>query len=317
VTPNGTDKENVSPSTGTPSNGKKSLHLLESSCAEVEAQLEDLVASTERELSEIQAAFLSTSDELLRAAQHKEDLDCKAIATVNKLQDRFQGNLRELAEARVRRASTEATRCSTISADLEGDLLALGQRLPELVAEGAAQLAEVRDGLEAQRLQRQETGNSAARSVEGRLKTLREDIASQASGLVQLRETASKRWQEDVEEFNKHIEEEKSQRRKAQSAMMEVVNRLRVSLEASAEVSDHVSAKSLFQAPRTPTRRNSNAGTPAAPTSLPAQEATRSCPTLWGTSSSTPLNASTCSGTNGTPRRSALPAPPVVATRDW
>jgi hypothetical protein len=322
------DKENATPP-GTPAGCKKSLRILEAAVREVEAQLDELLTQSDRELSELRAVFSMARDEVLQATRSSEEADAQAVADVQSLQDRFHGRLRELTEARARGFKAQVTECGAIATDLDGEVLALGEQLHDLVGQCSSQIADARNTLEAQRLQRQEASNVAARTVEdflqetqaphlqGRLKALREEVSSEAGAAAQLREVSSKRWEVAIQSINEFLEDERQERVSRHKGLAEVVDRLRVSLEATAEANDPVVSQNLFRTPLSPVRTTGFANTPAAPTSLPTslQEANRTSRTPLRSGSSltaitTPLNTSGCSGSIGTPTRS-LPAPPV------
>jgi len=311
------DKENNGPmSPGSPS--KKSLSALESAYAEVDSELQEFVSFADAEVGDLRAAFAATLEEVVHTRRVTSETDRQAIADEQTLQEQFHGRVRGLTEARLRRSSAEATNCSTAVAELETELLAIGEGLPDSLGQVAAEIAEARDTLEAQRLQRQEAGNEAQRSVEARLKAFREEISVEANSLVHLRDGASQRFREGMEELQATLVEETAQRKQAQLAMTEVVHRLQLSLEVSAEIIDPTPARLLPT--RTPPRTPVNATPPPAPMSFPGHEAlghsTRpSRPALWGgiSGSTTPVNSSRSS----TPRRTALPAPPVMSGREW
>lgn len=257
---------------------------------EIESQLRNFLSIADAEVEELRAAFASTSDEVVSVTSAGAEAERQANVDAQAIQDRFQSRVRELAEGRVRRANAQATECGAEVAEMEGELLAMGERLPD-VGQCSLQLAEVRDCIEAQRLQRQEAGNKAARDVEGKLKSLREELSAEAASLARLRDIASRRLQEGLEEAQAKLGEETAQRKARHGALVEVVHRLQTSLEASVEIEEPSAASFLRMTPtRTPGERST----------------TRK--SLWG-------GSNTATPANSTPRRS-LPAPPAMTGRE-
>lgn len=313
-TPCSNEKENVSPTPpGTPT--RKNLTMLEAALAEVEGSLQQLLSLSETELEELRVAVAVTSEEVERSTYATADADRQAGADVQALHEHFQSCLRGLTEASQRRSSEEATTAGALVAELQGELLSLGDRLPEAAAQCGAQIAEVRDAIEAQRIQRQEAGNEAAQVVEGRLKALREELSEEAAALEGLKEDAPLRFLGDMQELQGSLKEETAQRKNRHAALREVVQRLSLSLEVSAEplMGEAAMAKLHRTPPRTPVNSKIAATTPAAPVILPGQEAPRMARSgLWSSGATTPT-----ASRSGTPRRTALPAPPSMSGREW
>merc|ERR1719162_952295 len=169
--------------------------------------------------------------------------DRQAANDAQSLQELFQGRLRALAEGRIHGANAQATHSSVALAESEKELLAIGSQLPETTGEFATQLGDVRDMIEAQRIKRQEAGNEAARSVEVRLKALRDDLSAETASLSRLKDVVPQRFREQTEALQAQLKEETTQRKTSQQALREVVQRLQVSLEASADMSDRSPAR--------------------------------------------------------------------------
>jgi maltooligosyltrehalose synthase len=281
---------------------------------EIDAQMQHLLESSDAELGGLKAAFVTTREEVVYAQRVTAEAERQAAAGVKALQEHFQGCLRGLTEARLRRSSAEATDCGAVVTELENELLSIGEQLP--VAEFAGQLADVRDAIEARRIQRQEAGNEASRAVEARLKSLREDLSAEAACLARLRDDAPRRFRQDIEELQAKLKEDSVERKSQHRALTEVVHRMQKSLEVSVGEIHEPTSTRLLRTPRTPVNTTPSASTPAAPHSIPGQEGARSTRTaLWGgVSSETPVSSASRSGT---PRRTALPAPPSMSGREW
>lgn len=314
-TPGSNEKENATPlSPGTPS--KKNLSLLEASAADLEAQLQQLLSLADAELTELGAAFAVTHEEVTRSTHSAEEADHQEAANVQGLQEHVQGQLRRLAEARTRLSSEQALHSGAVVAEMQGELLTVSQRFPDIAGVCATQFAEVRDAIEAQRLQRQEAGNEAAQGVEARLKVLREGLSAEAAGVAFFKDSATHRFWEGVEELQKELQEETSQRKGRHVALTEVVRRACASLEVSAEIGEP-SLACMQRTPRTPAKASRAAATPAAPVTLPDHDAPRMARTasgacLWGSASGGITPVSSVASRSGTPRRTALPAPPSI-----
>merc|ERR1719162_2054197 len=134
--------------------------------------------------------------------------DRQAANDAQSLQELFQGRLRALAEGRIQSTNTEATHSSVALAESEKELLTIGSHLPETAGEFATQLGEVRDAIEAQRINRQEAGNEAARAVEVRLKALREDLSAEAASLCRLKDVVPQKFREQAEALQAQLKEE-------------------------------------------------------------------------------------------------------------
>lgn len=214
-----------------------------------------------------------------------------------------------MAEARLRASSEQAASSGLMVAELQNELVAIGDGLPEAISKSASQLAELREAIEAQRLQRQEASNAAALAVEDRLKSLREDLASEVASVGCMKEMATQRLSEQIEEQRAMLSEETAQRKSRHVALTEVVHRLQASLEVSAEMTEP-SRGQLHSTPRTPVNATLGATTPPAPVGLPGQEGPRIGRSgLWG--GATPVSGGSRSGT---PQRK-LPAPPTITTQ--
>lgn len=309
----GAEKENISPTNpGTPS--AKNLAALESSLGEVESQLQHFLSMSEQELGELRAAFEITREEIVQSGRSYKESERQAAADVQTLQESFQASLRGLAEARLRLSGAQATNSGAIVAELQGELLAIGEGLPDAAGLCSTQIAEVRNAIEAHRLRRQEAGNETAHEVEVHLKALREEISSEATAVASFKDAASQQFVHGIKELQTELKEEATQRKSRYVALTEVVHRMQTSLEVSAEEYG-LTPPRLMRTPRTPVSSTPAVGTPAAPATLPGSEVARAARTgLWGTVSGTTTPSASRSST---PRRTALPAPPLMHGREW
>jgi len=287
--PTSLEKENVNPTPpSTPS--KKSVALLENQMEEVEIQIEELADSAQQELSQLHADFGDMQMQMMRLSEEEADANRKAAMENKAALDRWQSSLRKMSEARLHTANTQATTSRGKLADLEGGILALGEQTPDVMRH-ASQLTEIRDMLEAQRLQRHEAGNAAQRAVEAQLRSLREEVSEQGQQLAALRDATSRQLAQCTEELRTSLQDESSVRIDRYKALREVVDRVVVSLEARVEA----------RPSKTPPRSAQSLRT------LEASKVARTTPRA----SSTLIGSSPCSSRSATPRRSTLPAPPA------
>lgn len=312
ASPFGSEKENVTPgSPGTPSH--KGFAALESMCAEVENQLEQYLSTCDVDLGELRAAIAATQEEVAQRMSRTVEADRQAAHGLKVLQENFQSQLRGLSEARLQCSNVQATDSSAAVAKLQSELLALGSGLPGATDKCSKQLSEVRDAIEAHRLQRQEAGNEASRAVESRLKALRSEISAETGNLGRLKDAFPQQFRKHVEDLQADLKCETQQRRQSQAALKEVVKRLQTSLEASAENLMEPSPARLL---RTPTRSRNVSPRHATSVTQPGKEASRaSRSALWGATSgaTTPVSTSR----SGTPTRLPAPPPASATGQNW
>eukprot|EP00929_Paragymnodinium_shiwhaense_P004623 TRINITY_DN10572_c0_g1_i5.p1 TRINITY_DN10572_c0_g1~~TRINITY_DN10572_c0_g1_i5.p1 ORF type:complete len:723 (-),score=122.85 TRINITY_DN10572_c0_g1_i5:449-2575(-) len=217
--------------------GSKNLAAATANVVEFEESLAEHTAWGERQLAELRAAFNKQQAALASLAQRTAESESRATTSSRKISDRSFERIREAASERSRGTQTQASASNTCFARVQAEIQDLGKSgLPE-PRRLAAQLAEVKEGLEAGRLHRQEVGSAAAQALDARLRRMREDVDKEAGAVVALRDAISRRLSVYSEETRLQLEEERRQRKDRYRAMTEVVERLRSQLESSLESS--------------------------------------------------------------------------------
>lgn len=245
---------------------KKTMSTLEAAIAEVDRRLEHAHTQAVDEVARVQASFSTAQQHVAQMAEKAVEAERQAAAAVGSLQEHWNGRLREVAEDRARAMGAQATRSNATISQLQSELREIEEQLPD-VGLCSLQLNELRDGLEEERLRRCAAADAATRSIEDRLQSLREALEEEGGSLLHLRESIGHRLSQHVEELRAELQEERQAREDRHTAMSQVVDRLRVSLEASVEAAEV--GEPPPQHPRAP-RYAATTPTPAPPPAPPS-----------------------------------------------
>jgi len=216
-----------------PGDGKcGSLSLLEDSLAEAENELTRVCAWAEQEISALQDTVSTVERNVAAMAQRGVEFEQKATLETKRVQDRWQQRLNEVKGQRSSGDSAQTTTINSKFNDLAMKIneLSLVKPYPTRIGD---KLKDFRDGLQAGRLKRQEVGSGAAQALDKRLQRFRKSVEQEATCLAKMREDVARRLSEGLEELRSTLEEEKCQRRDRHSALAQVVERVRSSLEAA------------------------------------------------------------------------------------
>lgn len=229
----GAEKENRITPTSTPpcTPCDRNPKALEASIGQLEQSIQHSHAGIAEEITKLQDSFVVVQQRAALMAEQALEAERKKSATVSALQDRLLDQLREVAEERVRGVNAQEFAMSALFAELQGELRATQGLLPD-VSQCSSQLNEVWNHLQAERLHRCEATDAAAQAVEARLQKLRESVEQEHGALTAVRDGIARRFTERMQVVRRHLEEEQCQRRERHSALVEVVDRFRVSLES-------------------------------------------------------------------------------------
>mmetsp|Transcript_106141 Transcript_106141/g.269555 ORF Transcript_106141/g.269555 Transcript_106141/m.269555 type:complete len:350 (-) Transcript_106141:95-1144(-) len=186
-----------------------------------------------QDLASAKASLESVFDTATRWQHNVKDADRKAELAWVELQDGVRERLRALELERVRAAGMQAAAAGEAAAGLQGELGLLEELLPD-VGGLAAELDQIRDGLEGERLLRREASEVAARALEGRLRGARLAVDEECAALDGMRDGFQRHLSNSAAELRGMLEEGRRERLESHVALSEVVYRMRASLEAGA-----------------------------------------------------------------------------------
>eukprot|EP00928_Gymnodinium_smaydae_P039522 TRINITY_DN26988_c1_g5_i1.p1 TRINITY_DN26988_c1_g5~~TRINITY_DN26988_c1_g5_i1.p1 ORF type:complete len:801 (-),score=144.95 TRINITY_DN26988_c1_g5_i1:161-2563(-) len=221
---------------GSPSNKKAlgALSKLEAKLNETHEAHQQHHARTDQMLNEMKAACKEHES---RAAAFKKWLaesDRQHAMEDKHFQDRAFERVRIAGNERSRCFSTQASKASSKLTELQVMLNGSNDLHPEL-GKFKLQLTEMRESLEAGRLQRHEISNAATKAVDARLRAARETFEAEAGALAAVRARVTTELETQLDELRARLEGERKLRRERHNALVEVVDRLTASLEAHAE----------------------------------------------------------------------------------
>lgn len=203
----------------------------------MEKRLERSRAKATEDVQQLQAGFGAVQRQATLLAEKAVEAEQQTANAVTKLQETWREHLRASSEERARFMGTQAATCSGAFAQLQDELRAVEELLPD-VGRCTTRLDEFRDGLEAGRLRRHETADAVARILEGHVQKLRGAVEQEGNMLITLHDNVAGRVSERIEELREGLKEERCQRQDRHNALAEVVERFRASLEASTEVGE-------------------------------------------------------------------------------
>eukprot|EP00927_Polykrikos_kofoidii_P028513 TRINITY_DN24887_c0_g1_i1.p1 TRINITY_DN24887_c0_g1~~TRINITY_DN24887_c0_g1_i1.p1 ORF type:complete len:745 (+),score=116.21 TRINITY_DN24887_c0_g1_i1:182-2416(+) len=232
-TPEKSSTENSS-HPGTPRKGK--LCEMEVSIEEIAGQLRSHQNWAHRELAELKAAASEHERKYYAHVEWKADAEKQGAVNMKRLEDTFRDKLRDETSERTRVHGALGSASSSALSKLQVDVHGLAKLMPDQ-SRCAKRFEVVRESLEAGRVHRQEVVNAATQTIDVRLQALRAEVEREAGALAALCEVTKGRVERDLDDLRCSLEEERSERRDRYSALSEIVDRLRVSLESTAEAS--------------------------------------------------------------------------------
>lgn len=228
------EKENRTPTPpGTPS-GKRSLRLLAVAVEEVERKTKDATIRWAEELKVMQASLGELQDLFVQAQEQAGADDQKAAGEAVAVQEHWRSLLAQVAKERSKGAGAQVAAATLALESLRKELQAVEVSMPDVRRCGAL-LDGVRSSMEAERVKRREATESAQKALEMRLRSLKESCETEASALTVLRGSVTRKLNERVDAVRRFLQEERQMRTERLAALTQVVERTRVSLEASAE----------------------------------------------------------------------------------
>jgi hypothetical protein len=230
-----------------PAGQHRCVNAMEKLIQDASSSLQQTTALAKREFAEIQVMFNEHRNRVAGHRKRQADADADLTSSIKRLEERWDVRLQEETADRSSFERTQQSKSSSTFSQLQADARCLSA-VPD-PEQLAAQLSDVQQAIETGRVQRHEAIAKAGQGIESALQRLRSGIDKEAGALLELRECTTQRLQESVRELTLHLEEERCERRDRLNALAEVVDRMRESLEKSAE-SAH--APWIGGMPRTP-----------------------------------------------------------------
>jgi len=217
-----------------PDNQQKCLSMLEKLIQEAATNLQQTTAWAKLQITDLQAALNEHRNRVASHTKRHNDAEAELSSDMKRVQDRWHMRLRDVTAERNSGARTQQSKSNNALSQLQAEV----RNLTDLFLDPqscAAQLSDVRQAIETGRAQRHEAGAKAGQALDNVIQQFRSGIDKEAGALLELRESTTQRLQEGMREVSVHLEEERCERRDRLNALAEVVDRLRDSLEASAE----------------------------------------------------------------------------------
>mmetsp|Transcript_59727 Transcript_59727/g.142109 ORF Transcript_59727/g.142109 Transcript_59727/m.142109 type:complete len:756 (-) Transcript_59727:191-2458(-) len=227
-------KENVAPSTpGTPR--KRNMKQLDALVAEECARVETACQSAKKMVEELQAEIAEAGQRFTQYLKSITETELQQEAQIIAIEDSVASILAEASEDRRKAANKVISISGETLVEIQKELEGALDDLPDPVGACASQLNELRTELEGERFRRHEAGNAAASALDADLHSLKEELEEESSRLLMFRETAMKRFGDLVTGMERHLQDERCQRQERHSALMQVVERFRASVQATAD----------------------------------------------------------------------------------
>mmetsp|Transcript_170142 Transcript_170142/g.545616 ORF Transcript_170142/g.545616 Transcript_170142/m.545616 type:complete len:934 (+) Transcript_170142:84-2885(+) len=207
---------------------------LEEALEEVQSRLMAGQQRLSEDVAASKASFEGARDDASSWLRGAREADRKVASDSVELQGKLKARLCEIADARVRSASSQATVANESLTRLGNELRSVEEMLPDMIC-CTSELDQIRGGLETVRLARREAAEASSRAVEARLKGLRQEVDQEVAALDAMRDGFGRRFARCAAELRGSLEDERHDRQQRHAALTEVVSRMRLSLEASVD----------------------------------------------------------------------------------
>lgn len=239
-----------------------SFVALELQMSELEERLDGRQDHLAEEVGVLQSACCDLYTSMKTFHEQTEEANRKELVAIGELQERWSQRIQGAADDHARYISSQIASSSKELGAIQGELRDIVQKLPD-VGLMSAELHQVREGMDAERLALRQVEDLSAQALETQVVELRRDSSAEASALEALREGSGRRFAQVAQELHAELQDVRHDREERYQALEEVVHRMRHSLAVTFDEVADLSPDSLAPKSR-------SAMKPLAPEALPS-----------------------------------------------